>query len=76
MIEVSTDRLKMVAKTLIENSDISKGVWPGIQSPDPTQKEANKFFLTINRRTHRFRLINTLKNHPLYFITQSQELSF
>ncbi|MHB1757603.1 MAG: hypothetical protein ACYCT9_08845 [Leptospirillum sp.] len=34
MIEVSTDRLKLVAKTLIENSDIPKGVWPGIQSSD------------------------------------------
>lgn len=45
MIEVSPDRLKLVARTLIENSDIPKGVWPGIQSPDPTQKEANKFFL-------------------------------
>lgn len=45
MIEASTDRLNLVARILIENSDIPKGVWSGIQSPDHTQKEVNKFFL-------------------------------
>ncbi|EQD30636.1 hypothetical protein B1A_20302, partial [mine drainage metagenome] len=45
MSEISNDRLKLVAQVLIEKSDIPKGYWPGIQSPNPTQKEANKFFL-------------------------------
>ena len=47
MIEASTDRLNLVAMILIENSDIHKGMWSGIQSPDSTQKEANKFFLRV-----------------------------
>lgn len=45
MIEVSTDRLKLVAKALIENPNPDEGFWPDLQSLHLSKKEANKFFL-------------------------------